>query len=759
MSFLATLLLMPLAALRATATDGAAGPAATNRVYRYKNSTEELRDKFSDDQMRRAEQELKAIQAVNDKGPWKADWASLDKHPLPEWYHDAKFGIAINWGLYSVPAWDKNRTDRTQRYPDGYPSWMYDDPAHIAHQAETFGAGSQYDDFFRQFTTDNYDPEKLAAMIADVGARYILPFCKHCDAIAWWDSQWTRRSFAQMGPKQDLLTPLFKAARKNKLKVAAYCPVEEYAYPVLAPDGKIMLREWTLADAPTVTLTPLSDANRHRVSGCVPVHNFFDQYMTPLVKEVIDRFDVDMLWLDGDWSDSCEVTRGHELAAYLYNHAEGRKEVCINDRMGQTRMQHGDFTTSEFHTYQSFTKYWEEIRGISASYAFNQDDNETTLLTRAGLVHMLINTVAKNGNLLLILGPDRTGKIPDLQIDRVQALGRWLKVNGEAIYATRFLPPYEVGTVAYTRSKDWQYAYAICKAWPGKTLKLTGVRAATDSVITMLGYKEPLSWRQDEKGLDINIPQKLQDYFHRPCEHAWAIRIPLQPRTIISRKPLTGPVKIESFGICDHIVYTVDGSEPTPSSTVYAEPFVLPGNATVTVKACCVRAGKLVSQPMTATYPLNLPVPSKPDVALDTLEPVSFKTGWQAQGVKTWRNVNCHGQALTVGGEKFQHGVGMHANGEAVFPVKPEYKRFVCRVGVDDAAGLRGSIIVKLFLDDKLLRQTPVLGGGDGLWNINEKLEAATDKSVLRIVIEDAGDGIDGDNADLVDAGCLVQDK
>ena len=205
------------------------------------------------------------------------------------------------------------------------------------------------------------------------------------------------------------------------------------------------------------------------------------------------------------------------------------------------------------------------------------------------------------------------------------------------------------------------------------------------------------------------------------------------------------------------MVYTLDGSEPTASSTVYTGPVALPGEATTVLKARCVRGGKMAGQTASTEFQTNPPVPPKPDVYLDTLEPVSFQTGWLAPGVKTWRNVNCHDQPPKVAGETFARGAGMHANGEAVFAVKSQYQRLVCRVGIDDAAGGRGSAVAKVFLDDRLLCQTPVLTGKDGLWNINARLDGMRDKSVLRIAIEDKGDGIDGDNVDLVDAGFVAQ--
>ena len=492
--------------------------------YRYTCTTEELKEKFSADMMKRAEAAAAEINAVNTRGPWKPTWESIDQHRAPEWFEDAKLGIMINWGLYSVPSWDQKKPKAM--YPDAYGCWMYDQKSHLDYHARAWGPDFQYDDFFPLFTAENYDPQAIVALLHDVGARYIVPFCKHHDGVAWWDSAWTKRNFVQMGPRRDLLTPLIEAARKTNMKVCLYFCYEEYANVVLSQDNEIYARLWHLRDSPE--LQPLSDVNRRRVAGNIPVRNYYDQYMLPLVKEMIDRFDPDGLWMDGEWCTPTETLRSRDLAAYFYN--KTRKEVYINDRYGLgTRDHHGDVFGSEFHSTKSLDHAWEECRGISNSFSYNHEDTDETMLSRQQLVEMFVNTISQNGNLNLIIGPDRTGRIPDLQLDRLKALGQWINANAEAVYGTRILAPYAEGSVCYTRSKDGRFAYAICKQWPGKQLTLAGVRARRGAEIHMLGVAAPLAWKQNEKGLAISIPDALQDEKARPCEYAWVVKIPVQP--------------------------------------------------------------------------------------------------------------------------------------------------------------------------------------------------------------------------------------
>jgi alpha-L-fucosidase len=533
---------------------------ANFKPLQFEYSTEQLMEKFSANQMERAAKELDEIQSVNEKGSWKPTWKSLDGHQAPEWFQDAKLGIMLNWGLHSVPAWDVLDETRNSRalYPDMYGCVMYNQRRHIAHHAKYWGSDFRFDDFFTLFRAEGYDPEALATLFQESGARYLITMSKHHDGVAWWDSQWTKRNFVQMGPKRDLLSPLIAAARKKGLKTIVYFTYEEYATALLDKNNAPCYRFWDLGVAAGVR--PLTAEGRGRVSGNIPVRNYYDQYMTPLVKEMIDRFDPDGLWMDGDWTAPSETLRSRELVAYFYNTTAGRKEVLVNDRFGRgTEAKHGDYFISEYNraSAQSSSHPWEECQGIGHSFAYDYEDDDESLGPPARLIHRLIDVVSHNGNLAIIGGPRASGVYPDNILQRLRALGAWLKVNGEAIYATRVLPPYQEGHVSYTRSKNAKFAYAICKQWPGKSLTLRAVRAEDSAKVVMLGVDEPLAWKQDRRGLTILLPDALQDEKARPCRHAWVLKIPMQPTVVaMVRNSFEAPVTLEAVGIPD---WTLEG--------------------------------------------------------------------------------------------------------------------------------------------------------------------------------------------------------
>ena len=741
------------------ATAWAADPATTGfapdqphrpadfKPFRFKYSTEELMEKFSADQMKRAEAELKQIQSVNDKGPWKPTWESLDQHQAPEWFLDAKLGIMLNWGTHSVPAWDRDRGEKYARYPDAYGCEMYKDDQVRSHHAKYWGADFQWDDFIPMWKAEHFDPEAMLSLYQETGAKYLITMSKHHDGLAWWDSQWTKRNTVQMGPMKDLITPLMAAAKKRNFKTVMYFTYEEWATAMIGEDGKPCYRRWDWgAYKGTFPLSP----DTRRISGGIPVRNYYDQYMTPLVKEMIDRFDPDGLWSDGEWETPVETLRSRELAAYFYNRAEGRKEVTMNDRYGKgTKNHHGDYFASEFNNTSSYTHPWEENQGISRSFAYNYEDNDESLGPPSRLIHKFIDIVSRNGNLVIIGGPVESGVYPENVVRRFKALGAWLKVNDEAIYATRALPPHQEGNVCFTRSKDSRFAYAICREWPGRSLTLKGVRANEGATITMIGVAEPLKWKQDDQGLTIDIPEKLQDEKARPCEHAWAIKIPMQPTVQISQKDSLSPVTLTALGACDKVVYTLDGSEPTADSTPYTSPVAMAERENNTIfKVRCVRGGRLTGLTATAEF-AGIP---KPDVYLDELSTEGMKSGNNTKQPRPRQNFN--GNPLQIGWAEFNRGVSGQSNSEWVYALKPEYKRFVSLVGVDDQTLGLGTFRVHVYVDNQLQTETSIIKGQQAPVLLDVELPKGGKE--LRIVIDDAGDGDLFDYPDFVNAGFIT---
>ena len=213
--------------------------------------------------------------------------------------------------------------------------------------------------------------------------------------------------------------------------------------------------------------------------------------------------------------------------AFYYNQAEGRKEVAVNDRLGlDTRGKGGDFYTSEFHdeSCMSFAHKWEECRSISQNYGYYKDEKEEDVLTDKQLIHMLIDIVSQGGNLLLMINPTGMGAIPPLYTKRLRALGKWLEINGEAIYATRMWKNWkENDNLRFTKSKDGKYIYAICLEWEEAHLKSKFLQPKEKSKVYMLGVEENLEWRIDNEILTIKIPPDISN--KKPCEHAWVYKI------------------------------------------------------------------------------------------------------------------------------------------------------------------------------------------------------------------------------------------
>jgi alpha-L-fucosidase len=216
----------------------------------------------------------------------------------------------------------------------------------------------------------------------------------------------------------------------------------------------------------------------------------------------------------------------------------GRKEVAANDRLGRfMRFAIGDFFTSEYgakNTERSKLLHkWEECRGASQSFGYNWQDTEKNVVSAADLIDMLVSIVSENGNLLLVVNLDGKGAMPAYIRDRLYEVGRWLKVNGEAIYDSRpWLIANQGEEIRFTRSKDGRFLYAIHKGWPQGEVELHDLWLETSAKITMLGADEPLVWKNVPEGsygrggkVVVAIPEFLKGMF--ASEHAITLKVEL----------------------------------------------------------------------------------------------------------------------------------------------------------------------------------------------------------------------------------------
>lgn len=394
---------------------------------------------------------------------YEADWNSLDKRETPTWFKDAKFGIFIHWGLYSVPSWaTKSGADG---FGSGYSEWYWQrlmDPKlkihkeFVAFQEKNYGPNSKYQDFAGEFKAELFNPDDWADIFKDAGAKYVVLTSKHHEGYALWPSaeSWNWNSM-DVGPHRDLAGDLTKSVKDKGLHMGFYYSLYEWYNP-----------------------TYKSDVNR-----------YVDTHMIPQMKDLVTRYQPDILWTDGEWDQTSETWKSKEFLTWLFNNKAVNKNIVVNDRWGSdTKGKHGSFFTTEYGLgTSSDTHPWEECRGIGQSFGYNRNENLEDYMSSDKLIHSLIQIVSKGGNFLLNIGPTADGRIPVIMQQRLKDLGKWLKVNGDAIYGSErwnnAATASKDSTVFFTKKgKD---LYVICSEWP-EQLAISGI--SKPKRVTMLGY-------------------------------------------------------------------------------------------------------------------------------------------------------------------------------------------------------------------------------------------------------------------------------
>ncbi len=467
------------------------------------------------------------IPAASAQARYEARWESLDRRPTPEWFHDAKFGIFIHWGVYSVPGWGA---------PQQYAEWYWHNMANKKpdnvwwqfHQ-KNYGADMDYPQFAPMFRAELFDPKQWADLFVRSGAKYVVPTSKHHEGFALWPSAEASRTWnrpwnaMEIGPRRDLLGELGEACRQRGLKYGFY----------------YSLYEW---------FNPLWLADRQR---------YVAEHMIPQFKDVVSRYRPSIIFADGEWDLPSADWHSEELLAWLFNESPCRDDVVINDRWGKDcRHRHGGYFTTEYGAgLKDDSHAWEESRGMAWSYGYNRAETIDDYKPARDLILTLIDLVSRGGNLLLDIGPTGDGRIPVIMQQRLLEIGDWLRVNGEAIHGSRHAgrdcqwspgkrPGQEYGEfkvnydllsqigqkpkngIAVKQAfftKKPGALYAITPGWPGPELVLRDLKVPSPVVVTMLGLDQPLPAQVRGNTLTIQTPTFEPDA--APCRHAFTFKI------------------------------------------------------------------------------------------------------------------------------------------------------------------------------------------------------------------------------------------
>lgn len=469
---------------------------------------------------------------------YRPTWESLAQYRVPDWYVDAKFGIFIHWGVYSVPAFGN----------EWYPRNMYlQDRPEFQHHIETYGPQSEfgYKDFIPMFKAEAYDPDAWAELFREAGAKFVVPVAEHHDGFAMYDTALSKWCAAKMGPKRDLIGDLAKAVREKGMVFGLSSHRAEHWWFMnggMTFDSDVQDPEYADFYGPAQPSPARVPAEGWRSKDWTPRPHaeFLDDWLARM-QELIDKYQPQLIWFD--WWIEQTVFKPYlqKFAAYYYNQGEAwGKGVAVNykydafpEDVAVYDIERGQFSDINPRFWQTDTSVSKNSWGHITNHDYK---------TAGDIIGDLVDIVSKNGALLLNIGPRPDGTIPEPEVAMLRDIGRWLKVNGEAIYGTRPWTRFGEGPTQavagyFTDTKRTHYTsadvrfttkkdalYAICLGWPDKDWRISslGTGAGKVTSVELLGSNATLVWSQDADGLTVSAPAA------RPCETAYSLKIKLQ---------------------------------------------------------------------------------------------------------------------------------------------------------------------------------------------------------------------------------------
>ncbi len=531
---------------------------------------------------------------------YEANWESLDSRPLPKWFADAKFGVFIHFGPSSVPGWSPKGT-----YSEWYQYWLqskslfgngdFTGTEVYDYHNKTYGEDVSYYEFGEMFKADLFDANEWASIFEKSGAKYIVITTKHHDGYCLWPSEEANdRGFAwnsfDIGPKKDIIGELTDAVRKTDVKMGFYYSLYEWYHP------------WWLGDK----------------------ERFVNEHFHPQFKDLIESYQPDIIWGDGEWDLGSDKWKTPELIKWLYNESSVKDKIIINDRWGkEIRKHHGGYFTTEYEAGATFNRPWEECRGMGFSFGYNQEEDIEDYSTAQTLVLMLCDIVSQGGNLLLDIGPNGRGSIPVIMQERLLQIGQWLDINGEAIYGTStwkypvqwtegkreghgeeqhyqgsdYILKQTVDVKEGFAAKEILFTYknenlfAITPNWPGKNLEIKNVSASNDTKVYFLDSGEELKWETKNNNIVIHLPDYNPNLIRTNLAYAFKItEIENYVKNVgidIHYNGFNSDPKIEMECKTEgsQIFYTLNGAEPSKKSNIYSSPFKINKSATIKARA------------------------------------------------------------------------------------------------------------------------------------------------------------------------------
>jgi len=425
-------------------------------------------------------------------------WASLDARPLPDWYDEAKIGIFLHWGVFSVPSFGSEWF---------WMSWASKDKSYVDFMTKNYPPDFTYADFASEFHAEFFDPDRWATIFEKAGAKYVVLTSKHHEGFTNWPSKVSFNWNAMdVGPHRDLVGDLAKAVKaKPGMHFGLYHSMMDWFHPLYLQDK---------ANGWTTNKFPLAKA-------------------LPELIEIVTAYEPEVIWSDGDWEAPDTYWNSTDFIAWLYNQSPVKDTVVTNDRWGSGMSCHhgGYYTCSDRFNPGVLQKHkWENCMTLDRqSWGFRRNAAFADYLSIEELLLDLASTVSCGGNLLINVGPTADGIIAPIFEERLTQLGMWLDVNGEAIYSSK---PWKAQNDTITQGiwytskamNSTTYVYAILMSWPmGPVLSLGAVTPTPATTITMLGYPGTFQWKaRPATGIDITIPAIPENKL--PCKWAWVLK-------------------------------------------------------------------------------------------------------------------------------------------------------------------------------------------------------------------------------------------